>query len=239
MKASEFIPLIQNKTGNARETIIASAIEKEAIPEFLKNFAEITVKIGDNTLQYFVSKDYFAIGENTDYLLMPVCPKTILPLLTKLDCSLPTVTMVKQIYQQADIKIPARPQRPNFGESIISTRLYIEIDKAIKKERVKVNADLDKLIAGHKKDVVLSNAILRQQKPNRIAIYGWNYPDGTVIQGLNSKSHDIFYVDYSHGFRLIKNKCLLNGIEVTLKEIWNDPKLCKLIHDEPLKFQTY
>lgn len=239
MKASQLIPLFQTKMGSAREKIITDCINTDYIPEFLKTFSEITVQLGNDKLQYYVSKDYFSIGEDDDYLVTPVLPKTILPLLQKMDCSLPTVTMVKQIYKQADIKIPARPQRWNPGESITATRLYVEIDKAIKRERAKVNAGLDKLIAGHKKDVVLSNAILHQSKPNRIAIYGWNYADGSVIQGLNPKDHDIYYVDYSHGFRLVKNKCLLNGVETTLKAIWDHPTLCKMIHDEPLKFQSY
>ena len=239
MKASELIPLIQNKTGSSRERDILDAINKDAIPEFLKTFAEITIQLGNDKLQYYVSKDYFAIGEDDDYLLIPVFVATIKPVLQKLDCSLPTVTMVKQIYQHADVKIPAHPQRWNPGESITATRLYVAIDQAIKRERTKLGAGLDKLIAGHKKDVVLSNAILKQAKPNRIAIYGWNNPDGSVIQGLNPKDHDIGYVDYSHGFRLVKNKCLLNGVETTLKAIWDHPTLCHLLHDEPLKFQSY
>lgn len=239
MKANQIISLIQNKTGSAREALILDAINKDHLPEFLKSFAEIKVHLGSDTLQYYVSKDYFSLGEDDDYLIMPVFVATIKPLLQRMDCSLPTVIMVKEIYRQADAKISAKPQRGNAGEGIISTRLYVEIDKAIKKERVKIGAGLDKLIAGHKKDVVLSNAILKQAKPNRIAIYGWNNPDGSVIQGLNPKDHDIHYVDYSHGFRLIKNKCLLNGVETTLKAIWDHPTLCKLIHDEPLKFQSY
>jgi hypothetical protein len=147
--------------------------------------------------------------------------------------------MVNQIYKQAQFKIEACPQRPVKGESITSTRLYVEIDKAVKRQRVKHNIPFDAFVAGHKKDVVVCNAILKQTKKDRLAIYGWFYSDGTRIQGLNAKDHDIFYVDYSHGFRFVSNKCFLNGKETTLKRIWEDEFLCTMLHDEILKFQAY
>lgn len=239
MKATELILKIQNKTGSAREKEILEAINSDYIPEFLKSFAEIIVEHNGDRLQYFVSKDYFCLGEDDDYIVTPTIPAIIKPLLIKWDCSLPTPKMVKQIYNQAQIKIPARPQRAKAGESVTATRLYVEIDKAIKKERLSLNAELDKLIAGHKKDVVLSNSILRQVKKDRIAIYGWFYANGEEIQKLNAKDHNDRYVDYSQGFRLVSNKCILNGIETTLKSIWDHPVLCLLINDEILKFQSY
>lgn len=239
MKINELIEKIKTKTGSAREQEIVSAINQNLIPSFIKNFSEVSIQVGSNKLTYYVSPDYFALGDDSEYLLMPVFVATIKQVLQTLNCSLPTPKMVDQIYQHAQVKIPAHPQRPNVGESITSTRLYIEIDKAIKIERTKHNIPLNALVAGHKKDVVLSNSILHQSKPNRIAIYGWYFSDGTRIQSLNPKDHDIYYVDYSHGFRLVSNECLLNGVKTNIKTIWDDPKLCLLLHDEPLKFQSY
>ncbi len=39
-----------------------------------------------------------------------------------------------------------------------------------------------KLIAGHKKDVVITNRLLTM--PKRVAIYGWHRPNGSPIQPL-------------------------------------------------------
>jgi hypothetical protein len=94
-------------------------------------------------------------------------------------------------------------------------------------------------VAGHKKDVVLSNGLKNEKYEKNIAIYGWVKRDGSVIQGLNFISHSETYVDYSHGFRLVSNKCFLNDSETTLQAIWSHPVLSLLLHDEVLKFQSY
>jgi hypothetical protein len=241
VKASEIIINLKTKTGSSREKIISDALKAGYVPEFLSkdNFFEIKVKNKSNELQYYVSKDYLCLGENENYLMIPAFPTTVTEYLNSIDCTLPTVKMVDQIYNQAEIKIPARPQRPNPGESITSTRLYIEIDAAIKRERVSRFGTIDKLVAGHKKDIVLSNALMRRDYKNNVAIYGWFYGDGTRIQGLNPKDHDINYVDYSHGFRLISNKCILNGQETTMQVVRTSPDTCLLVHDEPLRFLSY
>lgn len=239
MNGSELLLKISNVTGQAREQIIKEEIKENSLPAFFNSFFKIIVEQDGNKLQYFVSKEYFCLGTDEDYLVMPVTPPTIKELLIKMNCSLPTPTMVKQIYKQAEIKLPARPQKPNKGESITSSKLYSKIDTAIKKDRIKLGAKLDFLVAGHKKDVVLTNLLTKQSNKNNVAIYGWWYDTGVMIQPLNANDHIISYVDYSHGLRFVQNDCILNDEKTTLQFIWNDPKLCLLLHDEPLKFQKY
>jgi hypothetical protein len=96
MKGSDFFKTIQTKTGSSREKEIAKAIELKLIPNFLNDFAEIKITSGTNKLSYFVSKDYFSIGTDEDFILMPCIPKTIKPLLEIMNCSLPTKTMVEK-----------------------------------------------------------------------------------------------------------------------------------------------
>src|SRR5207253_1071838 len=62
------------------------------------------------------------------------------------------------------------------------------------------NAQLGALIAGIKKDVVITNRL--GEKPNHVAIYGWHKLDGDPIQPLTIV-HISPYVDYSHGIRLV------------------------------------
>ncbi|WP_204310148.1 hypothetical protein, partial [Enterobacter cloacae] len=52
------------------------------------------------------------------------------------------------------------------------------------------------LIAGIKKDVVITDLLTRSSKPNRVAIFGWHKPDGIPIQPLYT-GHVNWYVDYS------------------------------------------
>jgi len=66
------------------------------------------------------------------------------------------------------------------------------------------------LIAGIKKDIVLSNKVADNERPNRVAIYGWHKLDGKPIQPVYA-GHVNWYVDYSHGIRLISRKVKVNG----------------------------
>lgn len=54
------------------------------------------------------------------------------------------------------------------------------------------------LIAGIKKDVVISGKLLQDAKAHRVAIYGWHKTDSKPIQPLYT-GHIDWYVDYSHG----------------------------------------
>ncbi|MBD0375804.1 MAG: hypothetical protein ICV51_09270 [Flavisolibacter sp.] len=63
------------------------------------------------------------------------------------------------------------------------------------------------LIAGIKKDIVITGKLLHDPKPNRVAIYGWHKLDGNPIQPLYT-GHVNWYVDYSHGIRLVYRKLL-------------------------------
>jgi hypothetical protein len=85
------------------------------------------------------------------------------------------------------------------------------------------------LISGIKKDVVLSNKVLEHQKSNRVAIYGWHTLDGKPIQPVYA-GHVNWYVDYSHGIRLIAKKVKMDGIWVdytTLFEAVNETKMLR------------
>lgn len=241
MTGSEFKSKIVSKLGSRREVEIVQAINENMLPNFLKpeNFVEVVVAREHGTLKYFVAREYFSIGTDEDYLVTPCTPNSLKELLKALQCSLPTPTMVEQIYKQANYKLPARPQRPIPGESITSSRLYFAIDDAIKVERQKKNVQQESLVAGHKKDVVLTNSLTRKENKGNVAIYGWYYSDGKRIQGLNAKDHTVDYVDYSHGLRLVSNKCFLNGVETALQAIFSDPVNCLFLHDEPLRFLNY
>ena len=85
------------------------------------------------------------------------------------------------------------------------------------------------LVAGAKKDIVISNKIY--ERPDRLVIYGWRQLDGKPIQPLTNV-HVNWYVDYSHGIRLVKRTMTLDGKPRDLKFLLHDVKLNPLVSDE-------
>jgi len=82
------------------------------------------------------------------------------------------------------------------------------------------------IIAGHKKDVVLTNRLWK--KNGRIAIYGWHRDDRSPIQPL-STIHEKDYSDYSHGIRLIWDSVWVQGKMNSLYDVIQDHILAPLL----------
>jgi len=87
------------------------------------------------------------------------------------------------------------------------------------------------LIAGIKKDVVIIEKLSRDSKPNRVAIYGWQKPDGKPIQPLYI-GHVNWYVDYSHGIRLVYRTIFVNKKPMDYIDVLKDKNLRRLLCDE-------
>ncbi len=84
-------------------------------------------------------------------------------------------------------------------------------------------------MAGIKKDVILSTRMAKQ--PDKVVIYGWHKSHENPIQQVYS-GHIDWYVDYSHGIRLINNQVLVDGKHYLLTEVLSDPVLYKIFSDE-------
>jgi len=65
----------------------------------------------------------------------------------------------------------------------------------------------------------------------RVFIYGWHQTNGTPIQPL-SAAHDLNYVDYSHGVRLVNQQMTINGVTRNVRDVLRDPVLFRLISRE-------
>jgi hypothetical protein len=87
------------------------------------------------------------------------------------------------------------------------------------------------LIAGIKKDVVISGRVPRDSRPNRAAIYGWHRLDGKPIQPLYT-GHVNWYVDYSHGIRLVLRRLRVEGRWMDYTQVLAHPVYRKLLCDE-------
>lgn len=79
--------------------------------------------------------------------------------------------------------------------------------------------------------MVISGKISRDPKPNRVAIYGWHKMDGKPIQPLYT-GHVNWYVDYSHGIRLVYRKIRIDGRWMDYTEVLQHPVYKTLLCDE-------
>jgi hypothetical protein len=229
MGGSEFYKLATTWKWKERDSLAVREILAGNIPSFLKKFVCIHTSIIDSTTgkeihaYYFVSPDYLSVGTDKDWARIPLTPMAAQQIADSFHCFLPTRKMVNDIYNQARIKLEPVPLYA-FRDSSITMwqhHLIIEGQRKLKKG----------LIAGIKKDVVLSGMVSRYPKSNHEAIYGWHQLDGKPIQPLYI-GHINWWVDYSHGIRLIYEKVYVNGKALLYTDVLSSPSLKRLLCDE-------
>jgi hypothetical protein len=144
-------------------------------------------------------------------------------------CVLPTRRLVDEIYAHAEEKLTASPmpfrsEQPQFWAM---PEAFLEHDRRIKDKRGHVR--LDVLVAGHKKDLVVSAKM--EESIDQLILYGWQIDNSRVLQPLSSL-HPDQHTDYSIGVRLISDRMLLDGKSVMWKDVLKDPATAELLSDE-------
>lgn len=223
-----FIESIANLDRTAREEAVAKELLSGNVPAFLRTLTTVPVSGKDiqgieRTGEIRVMPDYLAIGSNEDFVRMPMTPQTAQRIADAWGMTLPTRRIVDAVDAVANIRVEPRPMTENRE----AAATFLEHNNIIEKQRAA--NPLGVLTTGMKKDVVLSNRL--KEKPNRVAIYGWRKPDGTVIQSLTIVHVD-WYVDYSHGVRLVAGTMIADGKELSVADVLADPHLCVLVSDE-------
>ena len=224
---SEFYKKVLTASREDREKLAMTEILKGNIPSFLKKFVRIDVTINSNSkiikAHYFVLPDYLSIGIDDDFARIPLTPMTAQAIADSLHCFLPTRKMVNDIYINAKVKLEPVPLLSFRDSALMFWQHHLMIEGERKQRKG--------LIAGIKKDVVISSQIRQDPKPNRVAIYGWHKPDGLPIQPLYT-GHVNWYVDYSHGIRLIWRTIYVDGKAMDYIDVLKDPELKSLLCDE-------
>jgi hypothetical protein len=215
-----FAESIADLPPKARENAIVQEILRGNIPDFLRTF--VTIRL-DNGTTYEVMADYLAIGSDADFVRMPMTPQSATIIATAFGCTLPTRKMVNDIYAQAQVKLEPKPLTKD--RELIET--FVQHNDII--ERQRAGKPLGQLVAGQKKDVVITNRL--KEKPHKVAIYGWHQLDGKPIQPLYL-GHADYYVDYSHGIRLVKQTMTVDGKPRKVADVLRDPEMSKLLSDE-------
>lgn len=229
--ASDFVRRTSGLSEAARETAIAAELLAGNLPEFLKRLKPVTLHNprggGNVRVTVCVMPDYLALGSDADFLRLPMGLPTALAIAARFGFVLPTRKMVDAIYQQAEVRLRPQPLPP--GEAMRSTAYFWHHQAQIRAQQLGLGAPLGALVAGQKKDLVLTNRLLR--KPDRVAIYGWHRDSGQPIQPL-STVHGARYADYSHGVRLVSGVAYVDGEPRSLLDVLEDRRLAGLISDE-------
>lgn len=223
-----FYKVIDSMKWHTREPLAMREILSGNAPDFLRKFVPIHTSItGTNgkkiTATFWVAPDYLSVGSNSDFARVPLTPITAQRIADTLQCFLPTRKMVNDIYRQARVKLEPVPLYAFRDSAIVFYHHHLIIEGQRKGKKG--------LIAGIKKDVVISAKIAQDARPNRVAIYGWHKLDGKPIQPLYT-GHVDWYVDYSHGIRLVYRKIKVDKWWIDYTEVLQHPEYRALLCDE-------
>jgi hypothetical protein len=229
---SEFVWQTAALSEAEREGIIAAELLAGNLPAFLRHLKPVMLRgrvAGGRTVRITicVTPDYLALGSDQDFLRIPMGLRTAVAAAASFGFVLPTSKMVDAIYEQAEVHLRPQPLPP--GPKMRSSAYYGEHQQRVQEQRLALGAPLGALIAGQKKDLVVTNRLWR--KAGRVAIYGWHRGAGTPIQPL-STVHGVRYADYSHGVRLVSAVAFVNGRARSIFEILEDPWLAGILSDE-------
>lgn len=227
--ATRFYEMVASSKWRERDSLAKIELLSGNMPSFMQRFVRVDVSLIDSSngklirAHYFVAPDYLSLGTDKDWARIPLTPMAAQVVADRLGCFLPTRKMVDDIYRQAKVKLAPVPMYA-FRDSSVTMWQHHLIIEGQRRGR-------GGLIAGIKKDVVLSGKITRDSKPDREAIYGWHKPDGKPIQPLYT-GHINWWVDYSHGIRLVYKTIWVNGTAMDYTNVLKHPLYRKLLCDE-------
>lgn len=235
---SEFMKAILGTTYFQRESQIFEEIVNGNIPNILRDFITLTSTFQDanginHIVEYDVMRDYLSIGTNKDYCRIPMGPHTAQAIADTFGCILTTPKLCDDIWKHASVRLDPIPYYP-VGDNNSQVYQFVKHNEDINASRDSIKGNSHDLIAGIKKDIVICNAL--KYKKDKVAIYGWHYTNGVPIQPLYT-GHVDWYVDYSHGVRLVNAIVRMDGATMNIHDILKDTVLYKLLSNESASMQ--
>ena len=221
---SEFASSIAGLDLPTREARIVVEILRGNVPQAHRELAPIRIVTDEGDIVFWTTPDYLAIGSDADWIHTPMTPQSAQRIADALGMSLPTPRMVDSIWEQADIRLAPSPIPPSPEMTTIP--VFALHSRTVQARR---SGETNGLVAGHKKDVVVSRDLASQ--PGRVAIYGWHQLDGSPIQPLYL-GHTADWVDYSHGIRLVSRQVQVGDESRDLWDVLRDAELASALSDE-------
>ena len=226
----DFLAATTGFTLAARDAAVVSEVRSGNVPDFVRSRVTLQIQRRDATgvihgVEIGVCPDYLAVGSNMDFVRMPLGAGAAQQVADLVDASLPTRQLVDDVWGQATVRLTPQPLPPTAA---MTSNAWIAQHHRLIQAQLQ-GQPRDQLTVGHKKDLVLSR--LLELRPGRVAIYGWHWPSGSVIQPL-STVHHAGYSDYSHGLRLVDRRVRVDGQARELGQLLRDPVLSRLVSDE-------
>lgn len=226
----DFAASLESLSGTSRDAAIAREVMTGNVPDFLRDLAPVSftgvLPTGRSAqVTICVTPDYLAVGDDHDFMRVPLGLAAAARIAEDFNMMLPTTRMVDAIYAQADLRLSPSPMTP--GAQMASTSYFMRHNATVQQQYRNAGGRLGMLVAGHKKDVVLTNRL--SSAPGRVAIYGWHRANGNPIQPL-STVHGAEYADYSHGIRLVSRTAFVDGRAVDLRDLLMDGTYAGLLN---------
>src|SRR5690606_20620231 len=140
------------------EQAIHDAIASGEVPSFAHRFVDVPLRHGQHSAVVRVAVDYVAIGTDDDFVRIPMAPTTAQRLADLFGYVLPTRKLVDAIYRAAMLKLAPNPLPA--GPQMMSNDYYRRHHVEVEKQRA--GRGVGELIAGHKKDVVVTKRLVQQ-----------------------------------------------------------------------------
>lgn len=217
--------IVNMPSGKPRELAVFQQLSLGNIPDFLRRGLPISVTHGSHHGVFWTMPDYLSIGEDGDFLRMPMRPTTAQKAANAFGAVLPTRKMANDIRRAMPLHIGfiGMSHRPMASVATFGEHNDV-IQKAVAGRPPELGLD------GPKKTVVIA----RKRPKENVAIYGGYWPTGKIVQGpeIQMSAHTIEYLDYSHGIRWISNMMFVDDTFMHIEEVLTHPELHVLLSDE-------
>ncbi len=213
-----------------REQRLLAELQAGNVPRHSRSFVPLQIEASTADGQRlsavgFVTADFLAVGSDDDFCRIAVTPGTASRMARILGCLLITPKLSDDIHDAATVRLQPQP----LTEQRESAATLLQHENLIRQQLLMQETAEPFLLSGVKKDLVLTTRLLG--KPRKVALYGWQQPDGLPIQPVYA-GHSQQYVDYSHAVRLIHETLWINHQPHSTTEILSDPVLWPLLTRE-------
>jgi hypothetical protein len=193
------------------------------------DFATVTIESGSTRIVVPVFADALKI-DGVRVTLTARCEQLVAD---ALDCAMLSPLLVDAVHSQADVRVPGLTDVSDY--TMGSNRVMLSHD-------ARVNALIPQgtprfaLVSSMGKDWVLDNSL--EKHPTKACNYGLIYPNATYasvtgrwrVAQQPGTAHTPDHWDYSQVCRLASRRCLVDGVERDLLDLYRDPTLGRALN---------